>query len=224
MSSAEQGPLWLVRNQEIADHLADASREQAPATVSAVGLVEAGHLGFQNPGQLIFSPNRRLRWPQPDSGARVRVDYRKAGDAFRFYSRLSRVERDGLWVITLPRTVERRDLRRTPRHLLDPSGAAAFRVREMPGDPILAVYDLSVDGVALVFEGRTAPPCPGDVLAGLLNVSGLPEMAVHVEVRNIRNGPRPGTVVAGCRFGRIAVADRLRLDWFLNTRVETPAA
>jgi hypothetical protein len=206
--------MWLVRNNDILDHLAALSRDKASATVNAVGAVEEGRIELDGTQRLHFAP-AQARTTQPANGSRVRVDYNHAGDGYRFYSRLASLEPDGSWILTLPRTVERRDSRRVPRYFADRFGWAAFRVREVGGEPLLAVHDVSVDGVGLVYDLRTPPPAPGDILAGLLQVAGLPEMAVQVEVRNVRPGNAASTFIAGSRFVRIAVADRLRLDWFL---------
>jgi hypothetical protein len=136
----------------------------------------------------------------PSQHLTVRVTYDEGPNTYAFFTEVVARWSDGRWLLAFPRLIERSDRRIAPRHnVFGEAGYSAHVDIGRGRRVVLPIYDISVAGVGIVFDGAQVYFAQGDTPSLQLHVPGCPPLDLLAEVRNVR--PLPGDwlrKVAGC--------------------------
>lgn len=205
-------PQWLTRPGDIAVHLACASADKRPVTLTAFGVTAQGFFPPPDPAGPVFAPDSRVLLPNPGPGAAVKVAYFARADAFSFLTQLLCIDLAGRWRLRPPLAVERCDRRIRERVPVVGVAGFCFQLMDVVGEPNVALYDLSDEGIALVFDPRRFCFRVEEYISGNLHFPGSAALDVTLQVRNIRDFPRqPHLSLVGTRFVGLTPEDGARL-------------
>lgn len=194
-------PQWLTRPSDIALHLACAAADKRPVTLTACGVSAQGFFPPPDPAGPVFAPDPCMPLPVPQLGVAVKAEYFARADAFSFLSQLLSIDPAGRWRLRPPLAVERCDRRIWERVTVVGVAGFCFQLVDVLGEPLVALYDLSEEGVALVVDPRRRSFRTDDRVCGNLHLPGTPALEVTLHVRNIRDFPRqPHLCLVGTRF------------------------
>lgn len=215
MAEKGDGPLWLVRDEDVLSHLFFAAAEIGQAALEVGGVEVSGTFSFPNAETKsisVFSTGEvDLSGADVAPGAVVRVKYTQGDCAYSFLSELAEVSDSGgrrRWRVSFPRMVERNERRIVRRHRV--VGRHGFSVALDVGGSRVSkgVYDISSAGVSFVMDVADKTIKLGKNYTGTITVPGCETIAVMLELRNMR--PMPGDAarrLAGCRFVGLTQAD-----------------
>jgi hypothetical protein len=215
MSDKGDGPLWLVRDEDVLSHLFFAAAEIGQAALEVGSLMISGTLSFPNAESKtisLFSTDEvDLGEEEIQPGAVVRLKYSQGECAYTFLSALKEVDETGgrcRWRVGFPTMVERNERRIVRRHRV--SGRSGFKLGlDVNGRRIdKSVYDVSSAGLSFVMDVADKTIALGKNYTGTVTVPGCEPFAVMLELRNLR--PMPGDAgrrLAGCRFVGLDHAD-----------------
>ena len=215
MAETGDGPLWLVRDEDVGSHLFFAAAEIGEATLEVGGTEIMGTLSFPNAETRSISffstAEITIDESETESGAVVRLRYLQGECAYAFLSELCEVTDAGgkrRWRVAFPRMVERNERRIVRRHRV--LGRTGFKVGlDVEGvREERSVYDVSSAGVSFVIDASDKRVQLGKNYTGTIMVPGCDPIAVMLEMRNMR--PLPGDAnrrLAGCRFVGLTQAD-----------------
>lgn len=211
------GSLWLTRPTDIAIHLACAVAEKRPVTLTGQGMAAHGLFAVAERGTPLFQPDPKGGTALPRVGATVKAEYYARTDAFNFFSRLVSVDNEGRWVLQAPLAVERCDRRLTKRFVVVGVSGFCMRLTEVPGQPLLGLYDISDTGVAFVADPRRHVFFQDQQVRGLLHLPGETPLEVTLEVRHSRDFPRQSNLrVYGTQFVAVKEPGKELLHEFLT--------
>jgi len=157
--------------------------------------------------RLLFTPYQLSQ--DSSLGMPVRADYYWERDRFQFYSRISGSV--GLaWVLDLPCSISRSDRRSAERKVIQGKAGYVFEVynRKGTGMGMLALYDISPQGLGILLPPDANPIASGELLTGVLHLpQSSTAISLSLESRNLREGRR-GEQILGCKIYRIQEQDR----------------
>ena len=195
------GSLWLTRPGDIQTHLACAAAERRPVTIIGGGLHADGVFQAPEVSGPTFQPDTRTMVPAPRIGATVKAEYCARTDAYSFFTRLITVDARGRWLLQAPMAVERCERRTANRHVVVGVSGFCFRLVTQSGQPLLGLYDLSDQGIAIVADSRRHVFHVDERIFGVLHTPGEMPLEAEVEVRHCRAYPRqPHLRIYGTRF------------------------
>ncbi len=224
MAETGDGPLWLVRDEDVVSHLFFAAAEIGEATLEVGGAELSGTLSFPNSETRsisFFSTGADVvEEGDTKKGTVVRMRYIQGECAYAFLSELCEVTDTGgrrRWRVSFPRMVERNERRIVRRHRV--LGRTGFKVGlDVNGVRMeRSVYDVSSAGVSFVADASDKRLQLGKNYTGTITVPGCEPIAVMLELRNMR--PLPGDShrrLAGCRFVGLTQADHESLATSLS--------
>ncbi len=215
MADTGDGPLWLVRNEDVVSHLFFAAAEIGQATLEIGAVDVSGTLSFPNVESRSISffstGDVDLKGIDAEVGSVVRLKYADGDCAYSFLSELMELSDAGgrrRWRVSFPRMVERNERRIVLRHRV--LGRTGFKVGLDAGGVRVerTVYDISAAGVSFVIDKDDKSLHLGRNYTGTITAPGCEPIAVMLELRNSR--PMPGDPkrrLAGCRFVGLTQAD-----------------
>ncbi len=224
MAETGDGPLWLVRDEDVVSHLFFAAAEIGQATLEVGGLDIPGTFSFpstENRSISLFSTGEvDLSGVETKAGSVVRVKYMQGECAYSFLSELCEVSDAAgrrRWRVSFPRMVERNERRIVRRHRV--LGRTGFKIRLDLGGAReeRSVYDISSAGASVVADVSDKRLQLGRNYTGTVTVPGCEPIAVMLELRNMR--PMPGDAkrrLAGCRFVGLTQSDHEALATSLS--------
>ncbi len=220
----DTGNLWLTRPSDIHSHLACAAGERRSVTIIGGGGTAEGIFHPPEVSGPTFQPDNRIKVIPPRLGASVKAEYCARTDAYSFFTRLITVDARGRWLLQSPMAVERCDRRVGTRHVVAGVSGFCFRLSTHPGQPLLGLYDISDQGMALVADTRRHVFHQDERVVGTLHMPGVLPLELVLEVRHGRNYPRqPNLRVYGTRFADVNPEIQTKLSEFVrNWRRATP--
>jgi hypothetical protein len=208
MAETGDGPLWLVRDEDVVSHLFFVAAEIGQASLEIGGLVISGTFSFPNAEtrsiSLFSTGEIDLSGAGIAAGVVVRVKYSQGECAYSFLSELAGVEDSGgrrRWRVAFPRMVERNERRIVRRHRV--FGRNGFKLHLDVGveGQERGLYDISAAGVSFVIDAGDKSLSLGKNYTGTITVPGCEPIAVMLELRNLRPLPGDGERrLAGCRL------------------------
>jgi hypothetical protein len=224
MAETGDGPLWLVRDEDVVSHLFFAAAEIGSATLEVGGVNISGTFSFPNAESRsisFFSTGETdLEGVEAEAGSVVRMRYSQGECAYAFLSELCEVSDSAgrrRWRVSFPTMVERNERRIVRRHRV--LGRTGFKVGLDVGSvrEEKSVYDISSAGVSFVVDASDKRLKLGTNFTGTVTVPGAEPIAVMLELRNMRPLPGDGKRrLAGCRFVGLAQADHEALATSLS--------
>jgi len=224
MADKGDGPLWLVREEDVVSHLFFVAAEIGEAVLEIAGIDVSGTLSFPNSDSKTVSffstGETSLGEADTKSGAVVRLKYIQGECAYSFLTELAELsDLSGRrrWRVSFPRMVERNERRIVRRHRV--MGRSGFSVQlDVNGTPReLGIYDISAAGVSFVTHPAQDKLQLGKNYMGSVTVPGCDPISAMFELRNMR--PMPGDAarkLAGCRFIGLAPLDHEALATSLS--------
>lgn len=227
--------VWLTSPSEIEAHLVFLAVEVGSVSLTLGQQVCQGRVLAPSIARLVpFEPDPIYGdiLACPSSQMPVRLDYQAWDDSYSFHTRVVGVDAAGRWLLFPPRAVERADRRIVHRHMV--LGDPSFRVflegpwlaRELQP---FAVYDISTDGVAFLYDPEWTPLASGDLLSGRLRIADRLDLPVLLRVAHTRRVPEAGSGwVAGARYLDLNLENRLELTrtvtaWEMRNRSPAPS-
>jgi len=215
MSETGDGPMWLVRDEDVLSHLFFAAAEIGKALLEVGGLDVPGTLSFPNSDtrsiSFFSSGDTKLEDDVAQPGAVIRLKYSQGECAYSFLTDLCEMtDASGRrrWRMSFPRMVERNERRIVRRHRI--LGRTGFKVG-LDVDGVReekSMYDISAAGLSFVIDASDKRMQLSKNYTGTVTVPGCEPIAVMFELRNMR--PMPGDTsrrLAGCRFVGLTQGD-----------------
>ena len=207
---------WLSRTEDVTAHLLYAATEIGEAELDGSG--GTIRCTFNMPMNTTSVVSMRMvddDSSRPKAGQVVRVRYSRGNSSYGFLTRISSVANNEQVLLEAPVAIERNERRIVARHQFA-QGGGGFRFCPVMGDGrrwSLALSDMSAAGLGFVFDPARMALDEGDSLRGSVQIPGAHAVPVVLEVRNIRDSSTvPGHKIAGCRFARIELSERRRLQ------------
>lgn len=224
MAETGDGPLWLVRDEDVISHLFFVAAEIGQASLEIGGVEISGTFSFPNAEtrsiSLFSTGETDLSGAEVSAGAVVRVKYSQGECAYSFLSELVGVEDTAgrrRWRVVFPRMVERNERRIVRRHRV--FGRAGFKLHLDVGieGQDRGLYDVSAAGVSFIIDAGDKTLSLGKNYTGSITVPGCDSIAVMLELRNLRPLPSDGDRrLAGCRLVGLTQEDHESLATSLS--------
>ncbi len=207
---------WLSRTDDVTAHLLYAAAEIGEAEMDgSAGTIRCTFNVPIAPTSLVSMRLFDEAGSMPKPGQVVRVRYSRGASSYGFLSRISSVTEQQQVILEAPVTIERNERRIVARHQFG-RGGGGFRFCPVMDDGrrwSLSLSDMSAAGLGFVFDPERMALEVGDSLRGSVQIPGAHGVPVVLEVRNLRDSPSvPGHKIAGCRFARIELSERRRLQ------------
>lgn len=191
---------------------ADSSPVVGAATVAIDGRLVRGTATSVDPGLGLFTflveEESVDLVTVPDEGATVRIRWDGAA-RFDAEAEVVEVDEPERWVLSMPVGLD--DTRRRQADRVEGDGVWSFVVDDDDNIEV-DVFDLSADGVGLVFESGCGVAGAGCSLSGTLVGSGLGQWAVTLETTHVRRHPDDErSWIVGCRMDHINDIQRQQL-------------
>ena len=215
-----ESPLWLTRPSEIQAHLIYAAAEIPSAILTVAGTQIHGRLSPpDSEGHVAFVVDGNLQGliKTPDNGATVKVEYEGSEDAYSFFTSMTSTDLLKRWILSAPRTIERKHQRLVARHYVAGQIGFSLSLETGGGVPPTPIQDISNSGLSFTLGVRDFKTKIGQTLNGTLTVPGVTPMNLQMEVRHIRSksGDKSRNII-GVRFTNMSMAERTALSRALS--------
>lgn len=210
--------VWLTSPAEIEPHLVFLAVEVGTVTVVVDQLVVQGRVLCPSIARFVpFAPDSDFDGllPPPQSQVAVRVDYQAWDESYTFHTRVVGLDAQGHWLLMPPRAIERGDRRIVYRHRV--MGDTSFRLRlegpwQPKGEQPFALFDISTDGMAFLYDPSRNPMENGEILSGHVEVGDTLTLSILLRVAHTRLFKEGAPEwVAGARYLDLGLEDRMNL-------------
>ncbi len=218
MGSQQLAAMWLRRPDEVRAHLEFAAEHIQVMLLGVGGRQIFGRFDLVPEG-IRFKVHEKLRGlvVPPRLGQPVEARYESPSDGYVFLSEVLEIRGADEWVMAQPNTVERRDRRTGKRiQLVDYVGYEVVVEHPYGSSSRHPISDLGSGGLGLLFDPQVTGLEQGEVFPASVHMPGVGAIAVQIEVRHTRSLSGGEATQAGCRFRRIAYADRMALGRFVS--------